>query len=80
MRKIDRKLIENLLSETVKTINYTFQTDRSDHDDYIQGKSEPINQTLYKICIKQLEIPNIVYSNYRKCFNKTLIRIYKEQV
>ncbi|CAF4283111.1 unnamed protein product, partial [Rotaria sordida] len=38
---------------------------------------------LYKISNKQLKNrlnPIIIYSNYRKSFNRTLERIYKEQI
>ncbi len=83
LRKMNLSLIENLVSETVKTKNYQIRTDQSDHDDYIERKFEQIDQTLYNISLKQLNNPMnpiIIYSNYRKLFNKTLIRIYKEQV
>jgi hypothetical protein len=83
LRKTNVSLIENLVLETVRTQNYQIKTDQSDQDDYIERKFEQINQNLYDISLKQLTNPTntiIIYSNYRKLFNRTLIRIYKEQV
>jgi hypothetical protein len=80
---VNISFIENLVLETVKTKNYQIKTDQSDDDDYIERKFEQINQTLYNISVQQLTNPInpiIIYSNYRKLFNKTLMRIYKEQV
>jgi hypothetical protein len=76
-------LIEKFVSETVQTINYQVDNDQSDQDDYIERQFEKINPNLYNICIQQLKIlnnPIIIYSNYRKLFNKTLEKYYKEQV
>ncbi|CAF0998227.1 unnamed protein product [Rotaria sordida] len=83
LRKINKTLIENLISDTVRTIDYKIENDQSDHDDYIDTKLDQINLTLYKISNKQLKHPRkpiIIYSNYRKLFNRTLKRIYKEQI
>ncbi|CAF0753994.1 unnamed protein product [Adineta ricciae] len=47
------------------------------------SKSMRSNSTLYQISMTQLTQspnPSIVYANYRKTFNKTLEKIYKQQV
>ncbi len=83
IRKRNITLIEDLIFDTVQTIDYKIENDLSDHDDYIEKKFDPINQNLYNRSIKQLKYPRnpiIIYSNYRKLFNKTLAKIYKEQV
>lgn len=83
IRKVNLSLIEQLVSDTVRTLDYNIENDLSDQDDYIYGKSEQIDQKLYDASITQLKIktkPTITYSNYRKFFNKTLERFYKEQV
>jgi len=83
IRKINISLIENLVFNTIQTIDYKIENDLSDHDDYIDRKFDKINQNLYNLSIKQLNHqlnPIIIYSNYRKLFNKTLAKIYKEQV
>ena len=83
LRKINVTLIEQLVWDTVKTIDYDSSNDQSDQEDYIQRKFGVINQTLYEISVRQLSnrnYPKIVYSNYRKLFNKTLIKVYREQV
>ncbi|CAF0976871.1 unnamed protein product [Rotaria sp. Silwood1] len=83
LRKINRSLIDNLISDTVRTINYKIENDQSDHDEYIERKLDKINLNLYKISNKQLNNllnPVIIYSNYRKLFNRTLERLYKEQI
>ncbi|CAF4040064.1 unnamed protein product, partial [Rotaria sordida] len=83
IRKINKNLIDNLISNTVRTIDYKIENDQSDHDGYIEKKLDQINLTLYKISNKQLKNrlnPIIIYSNYRKLFNRTLERIYKEQI
>jgi len=83
IRKINMTLIDNLISDTVQTINYKIENDQSDQYDYIERKFDKINSTIYKISNKQLKTPGdplIVYSNYRKSFNKTLEKVYKEQV
>ena len=80
---INVTLIKNLVYETVRTVGYKFETDRSDQQGFINRKLNSINQTLSQISIKQLNSstnPIINYSNYRKLFNKTLIEYYKEQV
>jgi hypothetical protein len=80
---INISLIQNLIRESVRTIDYNIENDQSDHEDYIDPKSSKINKTLHKLSIKQLINPTnpiIVYSNYRKLFNKTLEKYYKEQV
>jgi len=81
--KLNTSLIENLVRDTVQTNNYKIENDQSDHEDYIDQKIEKINRTLYRISFKQLNNqinPIIIYSNYRKLFNKTLEKYYKEQV
>ncbi|UJR21298.1 hypothetical protein I4U23_024389 [Adineta vaga] len=81
--KIDMKLIDNLITETVRTIGYKIRNDQSDQEDYIDKKFNKINFTLHKISNKQLTNlthPIIIYSNYRKLFNRTLEKIYKEQI
>ncbi|CAF1205155.1 unnamed protein product, partial [Rotaria sordida] len=83
IRKINKNLIDSLISNTVRTIDYKTENDQSDHDGYIEKKLDQINLTLYKISNKQLKNrlnPIIIYSNYRKSFNRTLERIYKEQI
>ncbi|CAF4038140.1 unnamed protein product, partial [Rotaria sordida] len=83
IRKINKNLIDSLISNTVRTIDYKTENDQSDHDGYIDKKLDQINLTLYKISNKQLKNrlnPIIIYSNYRKSFNRTLERIYKEQI
>ncbi|CAF4881176.1 unnamed protein product [Rotaria sp. Silwood1] len=83
IRKINKTFIDNLISDTVRTINYKIENDQSDHDGYVEKKLDQINLTLYKISNKQLKNrlnPVIIYSNYRKSFNRTLERIYKEQI
>jgi hypothetical protein len=81
--KLNTSLIQNLVRDTVRTNNYKIENDQSDHEDYIDRKTEKINNTLNKISFKQLNNqinPIINYSNYRKLFNKTLEKYYKEQV
>ena len=83
MKKINITLIENLISNTVRTIDYKIENDQSDQDDYIERKFDQIDPNLYRICINQLinkTNPVIIYSNYRKLFNKTLETVYKNQV
>ncbi|CAF0819815.1 unnamed protein product [Rotaria sp. Silwood1] len=81
--KTNISLIQNLVRDTVRTIDYKIENDQSDDDDYIDIKSNKINITLNKISRKQLSNltnPIIIYSNYRKLFNKTLQKYYKEQI
>ncbi|CAF4523040.1 unnamed protein product, partial [Rotaria sp. Silwood2] len=83
VQKINKTFITNLISDTVRTIDYKIENDQSDHDGYVEKKLDKINLTLYKISNKQLKNrlnPVITYSNYRKSFNRTLERIYKEQI
>lgn len=83
VRKVNRNLIDNLINETLRTSDYKLENDQSDQEDNIESKSGQINLTLYKITMRQLKNhlnPTIIYSNYRKSFNRTLERIYKEQV
>lgn len=83
LKAINRTLIDKLIRRTVRTNNYNIENDQSDRDDYVKKESDLINVTLYKISVKQLKNqlnPIITYSNYRKSFNKTLARMYKEQV
>ncbi len=83
LRKLNSNLIENLVHDTVRTRDYQIENDQSDQDDYIERNLEQINQTLYDISLKQLKNPFhpiIIYSNYRKLFNKTLTKVYKQQV
>lgn len=80
---VSSKLIEKLIAATVQPIGYTIEDDPSDQEHYIDRKSARINMTVAKISGRQLKNvsnPVIVYSNYRKLFNKTLEKIYKEQV
>jgi hypothetical protein len=79
----NKSLIQNLIHETIRTIGYKIENDQSDHEDYIDSKISKINKNLSQISIKQLNNPTnpiIIYSNYRKLFNKTLEKYYKEQV
>jgi hypothetical protein len=81
--QMNTSLIQNLIRDTVRTDNYQIENDSSDHEDYIDRKTNKINRTLSKISFKQLNNPTnplIIYSNYRKLFNKTLEKYYKEQV
>lgn len=81
--KTNISLIPNLIRDTVQTVGYKIENDQSDLEDYIDPKLEKINATLNKISRKQLTNsanPIIIYSNYRKLFNKTLEKYYKEQV
>ena len=83
LRQINSSLIENLVRDTVRTVNYNWQLDQSDHEDYIDRKSDKINRTLSRSALKQLnnfKDPKIIFSNYRKLFNKTLDKYYREQV
>jgi hypothetical protein len=82
LTKINTSLIENLVLDTVRTINYTIENDPSDQENYIDRKIDEINPKLKTISLKQLHQrePIINYSNYRKLFNKTLEKYYKEQV
>ncbi|CAF0755731.1 unnamed protein product [Adineta steineri] len=83
LSKINTTLIQNLVDDTVQTIGYKIENDESDHEDYIDPKSKKINRNLKRISLKQLNNqtnPIIVYSNYRKLFNKTLEKYYKEQI
>ena len=81
--KVNMKLIEKLVADTVRTIGYKIEEDLSNQEGYIDRKMEQINMTLYRVSHRQLtniRNPKIVYSNYRKLFNRTLARLYKEQV
>jgi hypothetical protein len=83
LSKLNTSIIQNLVRDTVQTIGYKIENDESDHEDYIDSKSDKINKTLQKLCLKQLNNqfnPIIIYSNYRKLFNKTLEKYYKEQI
>jgi hypothetical protein len=83
MKRINITLIENLISNTVRPIDYKIENDQSDQDEYIERKFDPIDPNLYRISTNQLinQInPLIIYSNYRKLFNKTLEAVYKNQV
>ena len=83
LRQINSSLIENLFRDTVRTVNYNWQLDQSDHEDYIDRKLDKINRTLSRSALKQLnnpKDPKIIFSNYRKLFNKTLDKYYREQV
>ncbi|CAF4308921.1 unnamed protein product, partial [Rotaria sordida] len=65
IRKINKNLIDNLISNTIRTINYKIENDQSDYDGYIEKKLDQINLTLYKISNKQLKNrlnPIIIYS------------------
>ncbi|CAF4382240.1 unnamed protein product, partial [Rotaria sordida] len=55
IRKINKNLIDNLISNTVRTIDYKIENDQSDHAGYIEKKLDQINLTLYKISNKQLK-------------------------
>jgi hypothetical protein len=83
IQKINLNLIENLVSNTVRTNLYKIENDQSNNDDYIDRKLDKIDPVLYKISLNQLinEVnPIIIYSNYRKLFNKTLEKVYRDQV
>jgi hypothetical protein len=83
LRQLNISLIENFVNETVRTINYKIENDQSDREDDFDRKIDQINVTLYERSLKQLANkpnPLIIYSNYRKLFNKTLEKVYKEQV
>ena len=83
LAKLNSSLIKSLVQETVRTYNYSIEYDQSDREDYIDRKTDRINRTLSKISFGQLNSPMkpvIIYSNYRKLFNKTLEKYYKEQV
>ncbi|CAF4769865.1 unnamed protein product, partial [Rotaria socialis] len=83
IRKVNRSLIDHLINETLRTSDYRLENDQEDQEDNIESKLGEINLSLYKITTKQLKnqlIPTIIYSNYRKSFNRTLERIYKEQI
>ena len=83
LAKLNGSLIRSLVQETVQTVNYSIENDQSDQEDYINRKTDRINRTLSKISFGQLNNPVkpvINYSNYRKLFNKTLEKYYKEQV
>lgn len=79
----NNSLINTLIRDTVRTVNYNYENDLSDDDDYIDARTSKINTTISKISRKQLSNatdPIIDYSNYRKLFNKTLEKHYKEEV
>ncbi|CAF2145697.1 unnamed protein product, partial [Rotaria magnacalcarata] len=83
LAKINTSLINNLVRDTVITIGYKVENDQSDDDYFIDVRSSKINKTLNKICRKQLNDatnPILIYSNYRKLFNKTLEKYYIEQL
>ncbi|CAF1239448.1 unnamed protein product [Rotaria magnacalcarata] len=83
IRKVNKTLIDNLINETLRRSDYKLENDQSDQEDNIESNSGEINLNLYKITMKQLKTrltPTIIYSNYRKSFNRTLERIYKEQI
>ena len=83
LRNLNISLIDQLLLATVRTLNYTIENDQSDRIDYMERKTSRINRTIYRISgqqVKARDKPVIVYSNYRKLFNRTLAKFYKEQV
>ena len=83
LRNLNITLIDHLLLATVRTLNYTVENDQSDRIDYMERKNNRVNRTIYRISAKQVKAqgtPVIDYSNYRKLFNKTLAKFYKEQV
>ena len=83
LSQTNTSLVDNLVRETVRTNGYRLEDDESDHEDYIERKPRKINRTVSRISLNQLNDqtkPVIDYSNYRKLFNKTLEKYYKEQV
>ncbi|CAF2405578.1 unnamed protein product [Rotaria sp. Silwood2] len=46
IRKVNKSLIDNLISDTVRTIDYKIENDQSNHDDYIERKFDQINLTI----------------------------------
>lgn len=79
----NQSLIRQLLSKTVKPQNYRFEDDRSDRDDYVESKIIEPSGTLMRIVTTQLANrtnPLIFYSNYRKSFNRTLEKLYKDEI
>lgn len=83
LAKLNSSLIRNIVQESVRTVNYSIENDQSDQEDYLNRKTDRINRTLSKISFGQLNNPStpvIIYANYRKLFNKTLEKYYKEQV
>ena len=76
-------LIKSLVRETVRTVNYKLEADQSTQPDYFDRRVDRIDKTLSKISTTQLKTqptPILVYENYRKLFNRTLEKLYKDQV
>jgi hypothetical protein len=83
LRQLDGSVLENFVAETVRTLNYTRKDDQSDQENATIKYDDAVNRALYRKCVKQLKEtaePIIIYANYRKLFNRTLKKTYKEQV
>ena len=83
LRQANASLLDSLVSDTVRPASYVLADDQSDQEYYLEGKSMTINRVLHRTALKQLKDrfqPSIIYSNYRKLFNKTLEKLYKDQV
>lgn len=80
---INSTLVETLISKAIRPKNYTIQLDFSDQEDYVENNNRVINRNLRNRSFHELLIqkpPVINYGNYRKLFNRTLVKIYKDQV
>ena len=83
LRRLSGNFTETLVSQTARPVNYSLENDQSDQEDFIDRDVGTIHPGLLRKCVKQLKDPYqpmIVYSNYRKSFNRTLKKIYQEQV
>ena len=64
-------------------IKYLQKLNRTLIENLVQETLQSTNRSLFNLSLKQLSNPTnpkIIYSNYQKSFNDTLIRLYKEQV
>ena len=83
LSQINRTVIETLIKKTVRPRNYQIQNDYSDQEDYIDKPMGRLNMKLQNKSLDELLKRShsvIDYSNYRKLFNKTLYKFYKDQV
>ena len=81
--QLNASLLNSFVQNTVRTQGYRVENDSSDHEDYIDRKLSRVDTKLKRLSMNQLlnlTNPFINYENYRKLFNKTLEKIYKDQV
>lgn len=83
LNRVNVSLIRQLVDKTAKPPSYQAKDDLSDQDGYIDSQPNEASGTFIRITMKQLTNqtqPVLFYSQYRKSFNRTLEKIYKDQI